>query len=117
MSLFSSLIKPSLAIGMLRKNLESQLKKKIGFFTFMYNASTSTLEFQVDGVRYNFEDNAIKMLIDKTSKSQLKKNQTLDLLVATIDDKNNCDAKLYFSESIKVGNQTVVEKKFVTHKL
>lgn len=116
MSIFSSFIKPSLAIGMLKNNLEKQLKKKIAFFSLVYKADTSTLEFVVDGIRYSFEDNTIKTLIDKTSKSQLKKGQTLDVLVANVDDKNNCDAKLYFTESKKVGNQIILEKNFVTHK-
>jgi ABC-type lipoprotein release transport system permease subunit len=116
MSIFSTFLKPSIAINMLRANLEKQLNKKVAFFSLVYTASTNTMEFVCDGVRYSFEDNTIKSLIEKTSKSQLKSNQTLDLIVANIDDKNNCDAKLYYSESIKVGNQTIIEKNFVTHK-
>jgi len=116
MSLFSSFIKPSLAIGMLRSNLQKQLNKKIGFFSLVYTSSTNVLEFVCDGQRYKFDDNNIKNLISKTSKAQLKKNQTLDILIANIDDKNNCDSKIYYSEVIKVGNTLVTEKKFVTYK-
>ena len=112
MGLFSSLIKPSIAINMLRKNLSNQLGKEVKFFSLIYTAQTSTLDFIVDGIRYKFEDAGIRTLIDKTAKSQLQKNQTLDLLVANVDDKNNCDAKLYFTETIN----KIPEKKFVTFK-
>ena len=112
MSIFSSLIKPSLAVSMLRNNLSKQLNKKIIFFSLVYTASTNILEFICDGQRYKFDDNNIKKLITGTAKNQLKKNQTLDVLVANIDDKNNCDAKLYYTEIVK----GIPQKTFVTYK-
>ncbi len=113
MGLFSNFIKPSLAINMLRSVLKKQIGKDVFFFSLVYNSNLSTLEFIVDGKRYNFTDEKIKGLIESTSKARLKKNQTLDHLIANVDDKNNCDAKLYYSEMNSSG---ISVKQFVTFK-
>ena len=111
-----SFLKPSIAINMLRKNLEKQLNKKVEFFSLVYKANTNSMSFICDGITYNFSDDTIKGLIEKTSRSQLKKNQSLDIIIANVDQNNNCDAKLYYSETKKIGSQIIIEKNFVTHK-
>lgn len=94
---------PKPLIKIMRTNLENQFKKPIPFFDVIYIEEKQTLNIVVDGTFYPYIDNKVIALIKTTATKHLKNNQKLDVIAAKIDDKNNIEISLCYSEQTKEG--------------
>jgi hypothetical protein len=103
-----NLVNPSLAINLLKKSIENQLKRKIDKFDIIYNSSKDDLYFLIDKVKYEFDNEKIKTAICYQVSDTLKKGQKLDYVIIKVDN-DNIDAFIYYKEDNK--------KFFIEHKL
>jgi hypothetical protein len=101
MSFLSSLISPKLAIGTIRSQLEKNLNKEVPCFDVGFVGAVDKLYFIIEGVRYEFPNSVIKALIKNQAQKYVKKNQTFDACLLSINDKDEINAKIYYTEDGK----------------
>jgi hypothetical protein len=94
---------PKPLIKLMRNKLEEQFKKPIPFFSVIYIEDKQSLNIVVDGIFYPYIDNNVITLVKSTAKKHLKNNQKLDVISAQVDDKNNVEISLCYSEQTKEG--------------
>jgi hypothetical protein len=99
MSLFGKFLSPKLAVNIIRKQLSAQLGRPVENFTIMYLAQTDILQFQVDGMTANFDNDAVKSILKAQLKKQVKPGQMVDVITATADKDSNVTAVIYITEN------------------
>jgi hypothetical protein len=102
--MFASLISPKPGLILIRKKIEETLKKPVPVFSLMYITKTDKLQFIIEKECFLYESDMLKSVVNMTAKKQLKKGQIMDVIQININEKNEIDAKLYFTEG--------TEKKF-----
>lgn len=107
MGFLSTLIKPEIAINLIRKQLEKHTGKKIEKFTILFKSNSDTIIFIVDKNEFDYTDNNLRQLILSKVKSYIKKDQTLDFVKIECD--KTIDAYLYYTDEHK-------EKQFINYK-
>lgn len=95
---FKSFINPSLALGIVRGQLEKQLNKKIPYFDLIYISEKDKLQFIVDGLFYDFLNESLKTLVKHELAKHIKKNQHLDIVKIAVDKDDKIKAQIFFTE-------------------
>jgi hypothetical protein len=107
MNLLGSILKPELAINMLRKNLETYHGKKVTAFKIFFESTKDEIIFLVEDKSYCMEEKNLKAMVMSKARDVLNKGCTLTAILADCDQ-NKIDAKIYYLENN--------EKKFVNYK-
>jgi len=94
-------ISPKLGVGIIKAQLQKQLKKEVKSFDLRFVQSTNILEFIVEGKAFVFDSDALKAVIKQQSSSKLKKTQQLDVIILSVNDQDEINAKAYYTESDK----------------
>jgi len=94
-------ISPKLGVGIIKAQLQKQLKKEVKSFDLRFVQSTNILEFIVEGKAFVFDSDALKTVIKQQSSSKLKKTQQLDVIILSVNDQDEINAKAYYTESDK----------------
>ncbi len=105
----TSMINPSIGLTMVRKQLEKQLKKKVPNFDIMFIESKNKLQFNIEGIFYDFANENLKKILKSELAKQQKNAQSIDVVIASVDQSNTILVKLYITEN--------GEKKIITYKL
>lgn len=92
-----NLINPSIAINLVRKQLEKQLKKDVPVFDLRYDDAKETLHFIIDNEKYLLDSDKLKSAIQFQVADTLKKNQSLDYVILKIN-KEQITAFIYYTE-------------------
>lgn len=103
-----NLINPSIAVNLLKKQVEKQLNKKIEKFDIVYKSKEDDLYFNIEGTRYVFDSEKIKTAIAYQVNENLEKGQELDYVILKVNGKQ-ITAYIYYSEN--------EQKLFIEHKL
>jgi|WetSurMetagenome_2_1015567.scaffolds.fasta_scaffold02016_16 hypothetical protein len=102
----TSFINPNLAIDMLKRGIEKQLKEEITDFSIIHKSNDPVLKFIIPlNIKYKnrtitefyYKSQQIMSIINNQVKKELSKNQILDFI--TFDVKNGkYDIKVFYTE-------------------
>lgn len=107
MSFLSTLIKPEIAINMIRNQLSKHANAKVENFAIVFNTKSEDLQFYVAEQTFIMQDAKIKGLIMQKAKEQLKSGEKIDVI--KIDCGKEIVATIYFTDGDN-------KKTFVTYK-
>jgi hypothetical protein len=110
MNLLKTLINPKLAAGLIRSQIERQLKVKVPEFTINYSPKLDAIFFTLNGLQYEFDNDIMKSQIKEAVKDMLKKGEKLEFIKVEITAENEVSAKVYFID-IDL-NKKCITKKF-----
>ena len=107
MSLFGNLVNPSIALNLIRKQLEKNTGLHIHSYDILYVREPESLIFLIKDDKYTLEDSkTITSLIKGAIKTKMKKSQVVDLIkISTklkgIDGNKTevIDCTVYFTEN------------------
>lgn len=96
MSGLFSFVNPKITFGLIRTQLEKQLKKKIDFYKILFK--DNKLYFIVDGKKYEYENTKLCFLLSENIKKELNENQIFDFIIINIG-LDNQDSQIYYTEN------------------
>jgi len=108
MSLFGNLVNPSIALNLIRKQLEKNTGLHIHNYDILYVREPESLIFLIKGDKYTLEDSkTITNLIKGAIKAKMKKGQIVDLIkistklvgINGTQQKEIIDCTVYFTEN------------------
>jgi hypothetical protein len=98
MNILGSLIKPELAINMIRKQLETVHGKKVTSFDIFFSVDAENIIFIVEGENYEMSEKNLREIILKKGKEVIKKGSILKAILAHCENKK-IEAKVFFDEN------------------
>ena len=107
MSFLSSLIKPEIAINMIRKQLEKHSGKKVEKFSVMFFSEKDELQFFLPEQQFFLKEKMLRQLILSKVNDLFKEGECLEMV--KIDcEKNTIIANVYYRDKENV-------KKYITY--